>query len=184
MMPCRTNRQRRAAGNPAGLRARVIPVDRRGQKGKTVPPGHEVVITVRPDRLQVLLIRHAAIYHHGRAGLGPDPLFEAVQHLGDRGAVLPVAVKDFVRPGNPRKFGMEMTFLPHARVKSVDWIEPADNKHAVIEISTKGALARSRMHWPVFAGLRPYALRWIRTANEGAETVVRFNLDSEIKGHR
>jgi hypothetical protein len=84
-------------------------------------------------------------------------------------------------PGNPRKFGMEMTFLPHARVKSVDWIEPADNKHAVIEISIKGALARSRMHWPVFAGLRPYALRWIRTVNEGAETVVRFK-DPEANG--
>lgn len=74
-------------------------------------------------------------------------------------------------PHNPRKFGIEMTFLPRARVKSADWIEPVSSKHAVIELSVQGALGRSRMAWSVFAGLRPYALRWIRTVNPAARPV-------------
>src|SRR5579883_376713 len=42
-MPCRTNRQHPAAENPAGLRRRIIPVDRRGRRGKNgsaPPPGN------------------------------------------------------------------------------------------------------------------------------------------------
>ncbi len=74
-------------------------------------------------------------------------------------------------PHNPRKFGIEMTFLPRGCVKSADWIEPANHKHAVIEISIHGALARLRMPWRVFAGLRPYALRWIRAVNQAASPI-------------
>src|SRR5579884_1917229 len=41
MMPRRTNRQHPAAQNPAGLRRRIIPVDRRGRRGKTAPLRHQ-----------------------------------------------------------------------------------------------------------------------------------------------
>ena len=87
-------------------------------------------------------------------------------------------------PYNPRKLGIEMTFLPRARVKSADWIEPANSKHAVIEISVQGALARTRMPWSVFAGLRPYALRWLRVINQAASPVmIREELEAtELPG--
>jgi hypothetical protein len=64
-----------------------------------------------------------------------------------------------------------MTFLPRAGVKSVDSIESVNGKHAVIEVSIEGAHVRSRMSWVVFAGLRPYALRWIQTLNQGAGSI-------------
>src|SRR5579875_325358 len=44
MMPRRTNRQHPAAQNPAGLRRRIIPVDRRGRRGKTAPLYHQETI--------------------------------------------------------------------------------------------------------------------------------------------
>jgi hypothetical protein len=68
------------------------------------------------------------------------------------------------------EYGIEMTYLPSSRLRTAEWIEPANGQSGAIQISMHGVTSRSRASWPVYLGLQSYALRWIRA------------VDSEIKG--
>ena len=59
--------------------------------------GHQVVQAPRPDLLQILLARHAAVHHHRLALAQSHPLVQRVQHLVQRRRVVPVAGHHFVR---------------------------------------------------------------------------------------
>jgi len=74
------------------------------------------------------------------------------------------ALADQYRSGRS-EYGIEMTYLPSSRLRTVEWIQPANVQSGAIEISILGATSRSRASWPVHSGLQPYALRWILAVN-------------------
>ena len=73
------------------------------------------------------------------------------------------------------EYGIEMTYLPACRLRTAGWIEPADGKSGVIEISMHGAATRSRLSWPVYKGLQPYVLRWIQAVNRSIKVSEQEN---------
>jgi len=64
--------------------------------------------------------------------------------------------------GARSEYGVEMTYLPSRRLRTVEWIECADGQGGAIEISMHGVTTTLRACWPVHSSLRPYACRWIR----------------------
>ena len=72
-----------------------------------------------------------------------------------------VALTDQYR-GRRSPYGIETTYLPIKRVKSVDWTESRDGAHAAIEVCLKGAKTQLRVSWPILSGLKPYTVRWIQ----------------------
>jgi hypothetical protein len=71
--------------------------------------------------------------------------------------------------GGRSEYGIEMTYLPSGRLRTVEWTEPANVQSGAIEISMHGVTSRSRASWPVHSGLQPYALRWIRAVDSAIE---------------
>ncbi len=65
------------------------------------------------------------------------------------------------------EFGIEMTYLRISSVRSAEWIESPNDGSAVLQICLQGRETHSMVSWRVFAGLRPYALRWIEAVNRG-----------------
>lgn len=64
--------------------------------------------------------------------------------------------------GESSEYGIEMTHLPLQRVRLVDWTERQDGRPASIRVILKGTTGEYVLTWPVFLGLKPYALRWLR----------------------
>ncbi len=58
-------------------------------------------------------------------------------------------------------YGIEITYLPLAHVRSVDWFKSNNGPRAVVEIHLKGVNTGLCQTWPIFPGLNPYARRWI-----------------------
>lgn len=63
------------------------------------------------------------------------------------------------------EYGAEMTFFPLRAVKHADWIEPTAGSGARMGLNLQGASVSLRLSLPVFAGLKPYGLRWIQGVN-------------------
>ncbi len=63
------------------------------------------------------------------------------------------------------EYGIEMTYLAARRLRTAGWIEPANSQSGVIEVSMHGATTSSRLSWPAYKGLQPYASRWIQAVN-------------------
>ena len=61
-----------------------------------LPARHKIVKSTRPNRGQVFFIGHAAIDHHGRPLLEADALTQAIEHGGERGAILGIAGEHLV----------------------------------------------------------------------------------------
>jgi len=72
------------------------------------------------------------------------------------------------RRGGTSEYGIEMTYLPLRRVRLVDWMEPSGGGPASIRLCVKGAKVEMLLSWPVFGGLKSYALRW----SKGVESLV------------
>jgi hypothetical protein len=72
------------------------------------------------------------------------------------------------RQGATSEYGLEMTYLPLRRVCLVDWMEPSGGRAASIRVCLKGRKVEMVLSWPVFGGLKSYALRWSR----GIESMV------------
>jgi hypothetical protein len=73
------------------------------------------------------------------------------------------------RRGGTSEYGIEMTYLPLRLVRLVDWMEPPNSGAASIRVYLKGGKVEMVLSWPVFAGLKSYALRWSR----GVESSVK-----------
>src|SRR4051812_13015025 len=71
--------------------------------------GHQVVVPVRLDLGQVVLVGHAAINDHRGTAAATAALFEQAQHLVERGTILTVALEDLVRLGNPSRSSTKPT---------------------------------------------------------------------------
>jgi hypothetical protein len=72
--------------------------------------------------------------------------------------------------GGTSEYGLEMTYLPLQRVRLVDWMEPPDSDAASIRVCLKGGNVEMLLSWPVFAGLKSYALRWSRAVESSVMT--------------
>ena len=79
-----------------------------------------------------------------------------------------IVVLTDVNRGKPCEFGIEMTYLPIQRVRLVDWMEPRDGRRASMRVCLKGKNGESVLSWPVYPGLKPYALRWSTVVNSMA----------------
>ena len=77
------------------------------------------------------------------------------------------------RCGECSQYGIEMTYLPLRCVRSVNWIESHNGRQAAIGVCLKGAKAELRHTWPVFSGLKPYALRWVEAVESSVNAVGR-----------
>jgi len=66
------------------------------------------------------------------------------------------------RQGATSEYGLEMTYLPFHRARLVDWMDPSGGGPASIRLCVKGAKVEMLLSWPVFSGLKAYALRWSR----------------------
>ena len=116
---------------------------------------------------------------HGEFGQASEFFFQpSMDHRGKGqrrwpNLLLATASKGIVvltdeRQGATSEYGLEMTYLPLRRVCLVDWMEPADSGAAAIRVCLKGGKVEMVLAWPVFAGLKSYALRWSR----GVESLV------------
>jgi hypothetical protein len=71
------------------------------------------------------------------------------------------------------ELGIAMTWLHLRRVRLAEWVERTDSNSATLRISLQGTGSHSEVSWPVFSGLRPYALRWIDAVNHKVEPTWR-----------
>jgi len=70
-------------------------------------------------------------------------------------------------------YGIEITYLPLARVRSVDWCESSDGHRTAIEIHLEGVNTGLCQTWPIFPGLNPYALRWIEAVKSQVKVMAK-----------
>lgn len=75
-----------------------------------------------------------------------------------------VALSDQYR-GKSSQYGIEMTCLPLQRVSCINCVGSGNDHQAAIQTYLKGMKVQSRISWPVFSGLEPYALRWVEAVN-------------------
>ncbi len=87
--------------------------------------------------------------------------------------------------GGSADYGLELTYLPLHRVRMVDWMEQQEGHPASIRVYLKGGIGELALSWPVFAGLKAYALRWSKAANSLADALSRgcTNLDILTQDH-
>jgi len=71
------------------------------------------------------------------------------------------------------QYGIEVTYLPLRCLRSVDWADPHDGRQSAITVCLKGAKTELRLSWPVFSGLKPYALRWVEAVESSVKTLGR-----------
>ncbi len=69
-------------------------------------------------------------------------------------------------PRGRSEYGLEMSYLPLCRVRSAEWIDPADRADAALHLSLRGKNSHLEISWRVFPGMKPYALRWISAVND------------------
>ncbi len=77
-------------------------------------------------------------------------------------------------------YGLEMTYLSLQRVWMVDWMEQHDGRPASIRIYLKGGKGELALSWPVFTGLKAYALRWSKVTDSLANALNRGFTNLEI----
>jgi hypothetical protein len=70
-------------------------------------------------------------------------------------------------------YGIEITYLPLARVRSVDWCESNDGHRTAIEVHLEGVSTRLCKEWPILPGLSPYALRWIEAVKPQVKVICK-----------
>lgn len=83
-----------------------------------------------------------------------------------------IALGDRYRGGRS-ELGIEMAYFPLACFRSAEWIEPDNCAAATLQLSLRGKNSQLKITWPVFAGLKPYALLWISEVNEIVEALGR-----------
>jgi hypothetical protein len=81
-----------------------------------------------------------------------------------------IALGDQYRRGRS-ELGIEMTYLPLRRVRSAEWIDRDNRTGASLRISLQGRKSHLEVSWPVFAGMKPYALRWNNAVNSVLESL-------------
>ena len=86
------------------------------------------------------------------------------------------------RRGESSEYGLEMTLLPLRRVGPLGWTESDHADLASIRVCLKGAQNEVVLSWPVYSGLKPYALRWTQTV-ESLVAVAKQN-QSVCSGRR
>ncbi len=87
--------------------------------------------------------------------------------------------------GGSVDYGLDMTYLPLHRVRKVDWMEQEGHPPS-IRIYLKGGMGELALSWPVFTGLKAYALRWSKVTNSLANALTRgcTNLEILTQDHR
>ena len=71
------------------------------------------------------------------------------------------------------QYGIEMTYLPLRCLRSVDWADPHDGRQSAITVCLKGAKTELRLSWPVYSGLKPYAVRWVKAVQSSVKVLRR-----------
>ncbi len=87
--------------------------------------------------------------------------------------------------GECSPYGVKVTYSPLRRVTSVEWIESAEGQEAEIRIFLRGIKSKLCHSWPVFSGLKPYALRWSKAAEYSVKALAgEYNRPKASGGKR
>lgn len=94
-----------------------------------------------------------------------DSFFNLLLAITSNGTI---ALDDRYRNGRS-ELGIEMTYFPLGCFRAAEWIEADNCAAATLQLSLRGKNSQLEITWPVFAGLKAYALRWISEVNHIVE---------------
>jgi hypothetical protein len=83
-----------------------------------------------------------------------------------------VALRDQYK-GECSPYGIEITYLLLAPVRSVEWRESTDGRRVAIELHLSGMNVGLTQTWPILPGLNPYALRWIEAVKSRTKVMAK-----------
>jgi hypothetical protein len=77
------------------------------------------------------------------------------------------------------EYGAEYLYFPLTCVKLVEWVETEGTDRGGIRIHLEGANRHTSICWNVFRGLKPYALRWLRSVGLSIKANAQDDIQSQ-----
>jgi len=84
--------------------------------------------------------------------------------------------------GRWSQYGVEFLYFPLGRVQLAEWVETGGTDRGGIRVRLEGASRHVSICWSVFRGLKPYALRWLRSLERAARATAEILESSDVAG--